>query len=1031
MRFNLARLSIEKPLLAWLIILFCLLGGIWAFLTIGRLEDPAFTIKNAIVVTQYPGATAEEVELEVTEPLEIALQQMDQLKRMESESAPGRSEIQVEMNDEYRGEELEQVWDDLRKRMRDASVQLPPGASQPFVIDDFGDVYGIFYAVTAPGYSDAQKRDIAKMLRRELSLVDGVARVETAGLEEERIYVEIPQAELARLNLPFPAVLQAISNENEVVSAGEAPMDERLLRVSVPQNIDGVAALENLLIAPAQSGDTIRLGDIANIQRAPVERPAQFIYHNNERAFTVAVAGLTTANIVDVGQAVEAKLDQLAVRIPVGVDIQPIYEQHRVVSESLNGFLVNLAISLAIVVGMLCIFMGWRAGLSVGTVLLLTVSGTIFFMKLGGIEMQRISLGALIIAMGMLVDNAIVVVEGIQTGVQRGEGRKEAAEDAVTSTQWPLLGATIIGIMAFSGIGLSPDVTGEFLFSLFAVILISLMLSWVLAITVAPLVSYTLFKSNRGNPTDPYAGRVFGAYRRVLGTSLRARWITLASLIVVTVLSFWGFGFVKQSFFPDSNTPIFYVDVVQPQGSDILDVNEDLKEMGAYVAGLENVVSVDTFVGAGATRFMLTYAPEQPNPAYGQLIVRTAERDHIPPLVNEIEKHLEENWPGAEIRVNRIVFGPPSGADLEARFSGPDPDVLRALASEAMTKLKREAEVTEIRTNWRNQAPVIIPRINESRARTLGVAREDIAQAISFATTGETVGLYREGDRLIPIVARAPTAERNETESLADRLIWSPGRNSYVSMDDLVSQFDVEAEETLIQRYNRVRTITVQAQSRSFETAATAFQRFRPVIESVELPPGYSLEWGGEREASAEANASLAAQLPISFIVMLTVSLLLFLKVRQPLIVWLIVPMSIVGVTLGLLLTNTAFSFTALLGFLSLSGMLIKNAIVLIDEIDVRIDRGDDRWEALRDGSVSRLRPVLLAAGTTILGMTPLLTDAFFRGMAVTIIGGLAFATILTMVAAPVLYSLFFGIKAPSRKRREGAAAQASPSPAE
>ena len=1026
MRFNLARLSIEKPLLAWLIILFCLLGGIWAFLTIGRLEDPAFTIKNAVIVTQYPGATAEEVEQEVTEPLEIALQQMDQLKRMESESAPGRSEIQVEMLDQYRDDELEQVWDDLRKRMRDASAFLPPGASEPFVIDDFGDVYGIFYAITAPGYSDAQKRDLAKMLRRELSLVDGVARVETAGLEDERIYVEIPQARLARLNLPFPAVLQAISNENEVVSAGEAPMGERLLRISVPQSIDGVAALENLLIAPANSGDTIRLGDIATVTRAHVERPDQFIYHNNQRAFTVAVAGLPSANIVDVGHAVEAKLDQLAPRIPVGVDIHPIYEQHQVVQESLNGFLVNLALSLAIVVGMLCVFMGWRAGLSVGTVLLLTISGTIFFMKLGGLEMQRISLGALIIAMGMLVDNAIVVVEGIQTGVQRGEGRKEAAEDAVSATQWPLLGATVIGIMAFSGIGLSPDVTGEFLFSLFAVILISLMLSWVLAITVAPLVSYTLFKSNRGNPTDPYGGRVFGLYRRILGTTLRARWITLAVLLVVTVTSYWAFGFVKQSFFPNSNTPIFYVDVVQPQGADILDVNEDLQEMGAYVAELENVLAVDTFVGAGATRFMLTYAPEQPNTAYGQLIVRTADRNEIPPLANQIEKHLEENWPGAEIRVNRIVFGPPSGADLEARFSGPDADVLRALADKAMESVEREANVTEVRTTWRNRAPVIIPEINESRARTLGVAREDIAQAVSFATTGETVGLYREKDRLIPIVARAPVAERNEADALADRLIWSPGRNSYVSMDDLVSAFEVEAEETLIQRYNRVRTITVQAQSRQSETAATAFERFHPAIESVELPPGYTLEWGGEFEASMEANESLGAQLPVSFIVMLLVSLLLFLKVRQPLIVWLIVPMSLVGVVIGLLTTNTAFSFTALLGFLSLSGMLIKNAIVLIDEIDVRIDRGDDRWEALRDGSVSRLRPVLLAAGTTILGMTPLLTDAFFRGMAVTIIGGLAFATVLTMVAAPLLYSLFFGIKPPNRRQSQADAGSVS-----
>jgi len=1008
---NPARLSIEKPLIAWLIILGCVIGGIYGFLSIGRLEDPAFTIKEAVVVTEYAGATAEEVEKEVTERLETAIQQMSQLDRVESESAPGRSEIHVVVRDEFDGAELPQVWDELRNKVRDAAPRLPPGAGQPFVIDDFADVYGIFYAVTAPGYSDAEVRDLGNLLRRELLAVEGVSKVALDGLPEERIYVEIPQTELARLGVPFTGLLQTLSNENKVVAAGETALDGRLLRISVPDSLGGAQAIEQVLIAPRSGRGTIRLGDIATVTRDTVERPEKFVYHNNQRAFTLAVAGLADANIVDVGRAVEARLDALEPDIPLGVELHPIYEQHVVVAESLNGFLRNLALSLAIVVTVLCLFMGWRAGVAVGAVLLLTVSGTIFFMLLGGLEMQRISLGALIIAMGMLVDNAIVVVEGMQTGVQRGLPRKEAAEQAVSSTQWPLLGATVIGIMAFSGIGLSPDSTGEFMFSLFAVILISLSLSWVLAITVAPMIGHFLFKSSRDEGRDPYAGRLFEAYRGALTASLRARWLTVGALLAVTAASYAAFGPVKNAFFPDSNTPIFYVDVFAPEGSDILEVDADLRRVSAFAAAQPGVLAVDTVVGAGATRFMLTYAPEQPSPAYGQLIIRAESLDAIPALAETIESHIEDALPASEARANRIVFGPPTGADLEARFSGPDDAVLRAIAEEAIARLQAEADVDEVRTDWRNRAATLVPQIMEERARTLGVEREDIALALRFATEGETVGLYRENDKLIPIVARAPAEERGGPERLNDRLVWSTGQESYVPINQVVDGFVLEAQNALIQRRDRVRTITVQAQSGPDETAAEAFSRFRPAIESIPLPQGYSLEWGGEYEASAQANASLGAQLPFTFIVMVVISLLLFARVRQPLIVWLIVPMSVVGVVVGLLVTGAPFSFTALLGLLSLSGMLIKNAIVLVDEVDARIRAGDDRFEAVRDGSVSRLRPVLLAAGTTILGMTPLLTDAFFRSMAVTIIGGLAFATVLTMIAAPVLYALFFRIR--------------------
>ncbi len=1017
----LARLSIEKPVLTWMVILFCLLGGLTGFLNVGRLEDPAFTIKEAIIFTPYPGATAEEVEQEVTETLEIAIQQMGEVDEIRSESAPGLSEIHVTIDDTIDGPDMPAVWTRLRARVRDTVAALPPGAGTPVVYDDFGDTYGIFYAVTAEGYSDARIRDIARTLRRELLTVENVAKVAVEGEPDERIYIEIPQENLARLGLSYSDLLEDLERENAVVSAGSAPMDDRLVRVEIPQTLGGIDAISNLLITPRGSDQAIRLSDIAEVRRQTVERPSQFIYHNNARAFTIGVAGLPTANIVDVGHAVEARLAELEASLPLGVDLHPIYQQHLVVDDAINNFLVSLALSIAIVIGVLCLFMGWRAGLTVGAVLFLTVSGTIFFMDILALEMERISLGALIIAMGMLVDNAIVVTEGMLTGVMRGRPRMQAAEEAVASTQWPLLGATVIGILAFAGIGLSPDATGEFLFSLFAVIAISLLLSWVIAVTVVPMIGFHLFAAQRAaaqaagkedlDSDNLYSGRLFSGYRGLLSLALSRRWIVLAGLIAVTLVCYVGFGSVRNSFFPATNTPMFFVNVELPEGTDILSTDASLREIGHFVAEQAETEAIDTFVGAGATRFMLTYSSEQPNAAYGQVIVRTRDIDDIPALADRILTHVRETQPDVEVRADRIIFGPPSGAKLEARFSGPDADVLRALAEDATNTLSRDGDVIDIRTDWRNRTPILRPLIIEERAQTIGVTRENIANALRFATEGSQVGVYREGETLIPILARAPEAERSDPDYLDDRLVWSPQQAAYVPINQVVSSFALEFEDVLIQRRDRTRTISVRANPHPWETASEGFARFAPLIEAIDLPPGYSMEWGGEYEASAEANASLGGQLPLTFIAMLTISFLLFATVRQPLIIWAVVPMSVNGVVIGLLLTNVAFSFTALLGLLSLSGMLIKNAIVLVDEIDMRIRAGSDRIEAVRDGSISRLRPVLLAAATTILGMTPLLADAFFQGMAVTIIGGLTFATVLTMIAVPVLYALFFGIR--------------------
>ncbi|GGW49327.1 efflux RND transporter permease subunit [Alishewanella tabrizica] len=1008
---KIASYAIEKQVNTWLLILLCFIGGLWALATIGRLEDPAFTLKEAIVVTYYPGATATEVEAEVTELLESSIQQLSQLKRITSKSMPGKSEIRVEIQDKYDGKQMPQIWDELRRKVNDARHRLPAGTMAPIVNDDFGDVFGIFYAVTAEGYSDREIRELATFLRREMLLVPGVAKVQTAGEPEEHIYVEISHDRLLGIGLPLELVIGTLQAENAVASAGSLQVGDKRVRLISKPGLDSIAAIENLRIGKAGSTEQLSIYDVATVSRQEAEIPSQLIRFNGQAAFTLAISGLTDANIVDVGKAVDAHLATLSSRIPLGVELHPIYQQHIVVDTAINDFIYNLAISVIIVVAVLCLTMGWRVGVVVGGTLLLTVLGTIFFMRIWHIEMERISLGALIIAMGMLVDNAIVVAETMLINMQRGMSSRKAAGEAATRTQIPLLGATVIGIMAFAGIGLSPDSTGEFLFSLFAVIAISLVLSWVLAITVTPLFGNYLFKVTANSAAeDPYAGRFYQQYAGLLLFVLRHRVATLGLLLGLTVISVVGFGQVKQVFFPASNTPIFYLNYFLPQGSDIRATARDIQQIEQRILADESVVSVSSFIGGGASRFMLTYAPEQPNAAYGQLIIRTAHRDQIPPLMQKIRNELPPQFPNAEIYTQQLMFGPGSGAKLQARISGADEAVLRQLGQQVADIMRNTEGVTDIRQNWRQRELVVVPDFNEDRARVAGINRTDLAQTLAFSSTGVRSGVYREQEQQIPIVVRPPANERFNLDRLNDRMIWSTTDKTYIPLTQVINGFDTEHEEAKIQRRNRIRTLTVEAEPSTAITADQALKRIRTQIAQLPMPEGYQLSWGGEFESASDAQASLGAQLPLSFIVMLVISILLFGSLKQPLVIWLIVPMSICGVTAGLLASGLPFGFTALLGFLSLSGMLMKNAIVLVEEIDLQIADSTNKLQGIIQASVSRIRPVILAALTTILGMLPLIWDAFFSSMAVTIMAGLAFATILTLVAVPVLYALIFRI---------------------
>jgi len=999
-----ARFSIDNPLITWLLILGALFGGLWGFSSLGRLEDPAFTIKQAVIITTYAGASAEQVAREVTEPLESSIQKMDEIKRITSINSPGQSLIELEILDTIAGSKLPEVWTKLRHRVADTARSLPSGVGEPLVNDTFGDVFGVYYAVISDGFTDAEKHQLATFLRRELLTVDGVADVEVAGLPDEAIFVEPNMALSASQKISPQVVLNAIVNSNSVVDGGAVESGITRTIIRAPDGTDSVSAIAGLSIGVG--GEVVNLVDVAEVKRARVENPNLIIRFNSTDAFTLGVAGLSEENIVEVGQRTDAKLAQLKGDIPYGVEIHPIYQQHLVVEKASNDFLVNLSMSISIVVFVLTVAMGWRAAIVVGTTLLLSVVGTLFFMAIFSIEMERISLGALIIAMGMLVDNAIVVAEGMKIAMQRGKSSREAADEVAGKTQIPLLGATVIGIMAFAGIGLSPDSTGEFLFSLFAVICISLLLSWVLALTVTPLFGHYFFVQGTSETSDSYSGLLFRGYGRLLKAALTARWLVIAGLMGITALCFVGFGQIKQQFFPDSNTPLFFVHYKLPQGTSIRTTSAHLAEMEAWLSKRDDVVSVASFAGQGASRFLLTYSAEKSNASYGHLIIRTKTLEEIPPLQADLEVFGNANFPEGEFRTARLVFGPGSGSPIEVRFSGSDPAVLRQLGDEAISRMAAASDnVRHLRTNWREQELVIKPVYATERAKKAGVSRDDLANTFLYATEGIKTGVYRENERLIPIVVRLA---KDSDLTLFDQIVYSSGASASVPVDQVIDGMTYEIQNTLVHRRDRVPTLTVSAGVPIGMTAAEVRAEIVDTIEAIDIPSGYALEWGGEYENSQYANASLANQLPISLLVMVLISVLLFNALKQPIIIWLLVPMSVNGVVIGLLGTGYPFTFTALLGMLSLSGMLIKNGIVLVEEIDLIREEGYPLREAITKASVSRLRPIVLAAATTILGMIPLLGDAFFVSMAVTIMGGLTFASVLTLVAVPVLYCVFF-----------------------
>jgi len=1012
---NIAEYSVTRKVTTWLLIILFLAGGITALQEISRLEDPEFTIKQAKVFTSYPGATPLEVEREVTYHIENAVQQLQQLKRVESISKNGSSEITVVIKDKYKKHDFPNIWDELRRKIHDVQSQLPPGASTSIVFDDFGDVYGLFYAITGDGYSYRELKDYADLLKEQLLLVPGVRKITIDGDLKEVVYLEISRANMAKLGISSDEFRRVLKSQNLVSDSGNIRVGDEYIRINPTGQLMSTQGIGELLLS-GSGNSLVRIKDIATVRRAYVETPDFYTFHDGRPALTLGISMLSGENVVAVGQRLDRRLAELQSVTPVGMQLQPIYDQPSIVDESVGGFILNVIAALVIVIIVLLFFMGLRTGLIIGAILLITVSGTVWFMNFYGIDLQRISLGALIIALGMLVDNAIVVAEGMLVRIKRGDDGLKAASEVVSSTMWPLLGGTIVGILAFAAIGLSDDSTGEFANSLFWVILISLLLSWFTAVTMTPLLCVQFLKAdpqviNGESQADPYAGFLFRKYRELLSTAIRYRWSTLSIVIAMFVASIIGFGYVKQSFFPDSNTPMFFFDMWNVEGTDIRKTRDDVINIDKYLHTLDGVVSTTAFIGGGATRFTLVYNPESPSGAYGQIIVSARSLADIPRLQQQLLDYTAKNFPDSEPKTKPLRIGPGRDAKIEARLNGPDPVVLRELSEKVQQIMAADGNAINIKDDWRQPVKVIRPVYNEKAARQLGVTRENISSALLTSFDGQQVGLFKDGIRLLPIIMLPPYQERNDVAAIRDISVYSPVLKDTIPIGQVVSDFKVEWADAKIKKRNRIYTI-IPSCDPAHGLATALFERIKPEIENIELPPGYFLEWGGEYEDSRDANAAIGSTLPAGFLTMIIVVILLFGKVRQPLIIWLTVPLAIIGITAGLLSMNVAFGFMGLLGALSLVGLLIKNAIVLIEEIDVQIDEGKEAYTAILDSSVSRMRPVMMAASTTILGMAPLLSDVFFLDMAVVIMFGLGFASVLTLVVVPVLYSVFFKIKA-------------------
>ncbi len=1044
---NLAELSIKKSVITWTMTVLLLVLGYFSYQNLPRLEDPEFAIKQAVVITPYPGASAQEVEEEVTEKIEKACQELGQLKRVESYSERGLSKVKVIIKDQYDMSRLPQVWDELRRKVNDYQSQLPPGAGPSIVNDDFGDTYGVYFALTGGGFTYAELKKVAELLKRELTTVTDVKKIIFFGAQTEAVFVEISKTKSTALGITLTEIFDALQAKNLPADAGRIKIGSQYMPIFPSGIFQSEKDFEDLLIG-SKEGRLIYLKDIASIKRDYVDPPREILRANGQPAIGIAISTVLGGNVVNMGQAVEKRIRELVPQIPWGMDFEIISNQADSVVKAINGFLINLVEAVAIVIIVLLFFMGLRSGLIIGFILTLTIAATFVIMDYYQITLERISLGALIIALGMLVDNAIVVVDGMKVRMESGMDGTQAAKEVVGQNTIPLLGATAVAVLAFASIGGMDNNTGEFCRALYYVILISLSLSWLTAVTSTPLIAKTFLKTKSqttgtDKASDPYGGRFYGLYRGALTSAMRFRWVTILVVVGLFALAIYGFGFVSNLFFPPSTRPQFLVEVQFREGIHIKETEKKVIKIEEYLKKIKGVSEIASAIGAGHPRFLVTYdVPVDVGAHYAVVLASVDDYKVIDQVYQKVQSDLSDMFPDATINIKKFNLGPGNGGKIQLRINGPDPAVLREMADTAKAIIAADPDSKAVRDEWGSKVKTVRPILAEDRARKLGIDRPQASLSFLTNYVGTMAGVYREGIELIPIYARAPLSDRKTAEDILDIPITSPITGERIPALQVVDALDTQFENARVSRYNRRSMIKVHADARE-GLPSEVMARVKPKIEKAlgvdvrgylgknvpdekytagTIPikyddiiplkdkPGYFIAWSGEAEDSADSQYQLGKSIPIYFGMMILVVIFLFNAFRQPLIIWLTVPLSIIGVTAGLLLFNQPFGFMALLGVMSLSGMLIKNAIVLIDQINLEIREGKERFQAIVDSGVSRMKPVAMAALTTIMGMIPLLQDDFFVAMAVAIMFGLGFATLLTLVFVPVLYAALFRI---------------------
>ena len=1015
---NIARASIRRTAVVLFLCVATAVAGVAAYFQIGKLEDPAFTIKTAVVTVSYPGATAYEVEQEATSRVEDAIQSMGEVKHIRARSTPGLAILYVDIKDRYMSDQLPQIWDVLRQKISDVQMSMPSG-SVIMVNNDYGDVYGQYYALVGDGCTMKELWDYADFLKKQLVLVDEVASVKVQGEQKEGVYVEFSASRLSALGLSPVAVFSVLNEQNNISEIGHATMGDRYVRVSPTSAILSVEDIGDLVIG-GQGANLIRLRDVATVRRDYLAPQSFQMFYNGRSALGIGIATVTGGNVVRMGQAVTKRLRELEVYRPIGIELKEIYMQSNQVTKSIQDFIVNLLESLVIVVGVLLVFMGLRSGVIIGAVLLLTVAGTFAVMNQCGIFLQVVSLAALIIALGSLVDNAIVVAEGILVGVERGQAAEDAASDSVDGAKWAMLGGTAIAIMAFAPIGLSADMTGEFCRSLFQVVGISMMLSWVAALTVTPVLGNMLLRPEpEQDQEDPYDRPLFRAYRALLEACLRHRGLTLGATAIAFAVSVLGLMNTPQSFFPDANTAYYTVDLWRTEGTSQASGAESAHALAERLRAMPEVKNVSEFAGEGALRFMLTYSPPEPNTSYAQLLVEVHDVEQTRPVLLETQRLMDEEMPEVDGVCKAFARGSGMRPKIEARFYGSDPVVLRRLARRAREIMEDDPNSNFVRHDWREPVEVVRPLVMKDQMRSLGLTRMQINQAIQMATTGTTVGAFRDGDKTLPIRAALVPEERNRVDRLASVPVWSSAAGVAVPLGTVFSSLDVQFEDGIVMRRDRSRVITVASEVKLGRNADAMLERVRPQIEALDLPMGYELEWGGEKEMSDEAIGGMAVAFGPTLLVMFTIMVFLFNGFRAPLIIFSALPLIVIGMVAGLWTVGMDVSFLAIVGLLSLVGMLAKNSIVLLDQVSADFAAGKDRYAAIVEDAVGRLRPVAMSALTTVLGMIPLTWDRLFGPMAVTIMAGLTVGTVLTLIVIPVATAIVYGVPQAAAPVRE------------